>query len=203
MESLDDIILKLKNYSSEPNINEPIYIKYIVNFLKRDLGYVEIPFVEYVKPFTVTFFLVRNGLECRADTVSSFPFFRNTIAINCSGDYTYLFILSKKSFLVNFKITQLIKEKLYELKKTITDREIYEEEEMEGGFSFLYDDDPNFLGMKIIKELIMKPWNQHSLIFDGFIFTIYTKKEKGMTWLYIKKDEIEKYFEKLVKTPLP
>jgi len=82
----------------------------------------------------------------------------------------------------------------------ITSREIYEEEEMEDGFSFLYDEDVNFLGMKIIKELIKEPWDQYSLIYDGFMFTIYMRKKKEMTWLYIKRDEIEKYFEKLVKT---
>jgi len=48
MESLDDIILKLKNYSGEPGIKEPIYIRYIINFLKKDSEYVEIPFIEHL-----------------------------------------------------------------------------------------------------------------------------------------------------------
>ena len=54
--------------------------------------------------------------------------------------------------------------------------------------------------MRILGNLINKSWDTKVIIFEHEYFTIYSKKEKGMIWIFVKKHEIERYFEKLIKT---
>lgn len=145
MDALVSIITKLGKYNQEPLTEEPFYIKYIINFLNKPDKYLELPFLGPIKPFTITYFLVKNGFNCRADRVKSFPFAIKTVEITCQGLFTYLFILNKKSFLASYDTEKAIKERLTELTKNVVDKGVYIEEETEDGINYFSDEDPNFL----------------------------------------------------------
>ena len=198
MASIDQVIKNLRKYV-EPFSNEPLYLPYVINFIKKPVKYVEIPFSEQIEPLDLTFYLLKKGLDCIADRII-FPPVSEPLKITCSKLSFFLIILKKKSFIINEELEKTIENKINEIEKALTDNKLAIREISIEGISYFYNDNnSDFSIINFLSDLINLNWDIEQLVFNDFMFTVYRKDISGKHWIFVKREEIERYIERIMK----
>ena len=198
MASIDQIIENLRKYI-EPFTNEPLYLPYILRFIKNPVGYIEIPFSEKIEPLDLSFYLLKSGSNCIADKIS-FPVISESLKISCRPLSFFLFILKKKSFIVSEELEKTVENKIYEMEKALTDNKLAVRMISVEGINYFYNDNSSdFSIINFLSDLINLKWEVEQLVFDGFIFTIYKRSASGKHWVFVKREEVERYVEMVIK----